>query len=103
MQGTYSYVDPTGAIVTVNYNVSLDDNEQCVCDTSASVRGLILGGQSFVMSFLLQRGKFKYKFLSPKFVNDNLLAHIPIHMIKHLSEKKGCGICFENCGVYARY
>ena len=84
MQGTYSYVDPTGAIVTVNYNVSLDDNEQCVCDTSASVRGLILGGQSFVMSFLLQRGKFK--FLPQKFVNDNLLAHIPIHMIKHLSE-----------------
>ena len=86
MQGTYSYVDPTGAIVTVNYNVSPDDNEQCVGDTSASVRGLILGGQSFVMSFLSQRGKFKCKFLPPKFVNDNLLAHIPIHMIKHLSE-----------------
>ena len=81
MQGTYSYVDPTGAIVTVNYNVSPDDNEQCVGDTSASVRGLILGGQSFVMSFLLQRGKFK--FLPQKFINDNLLAQIPIHMIEH--------------------
>ena len=27
MQGTYSYVDPTGAIVTVNYNVSSDDDD----------------------------------------------------------------------------
>ena len=31
VQGTYSYVDPTGAIVTVNYNVSSDgDDVQCV-------------------------------------------------------------------------
>ena len=27
VQGTYSYVDPTGAIVTVNYNVSADDDD----------------------------------------------------------------------------
>ena len=27
VQGTYSYVDPTGAIVTVNYNVSSDDDD----------------------------------------------------------------------------
>ena len=27
VQGTYSYVDPTGAIVTVNYNVSSDGDD----------------------------------------------------------------------------